>query len=645
MLEAVMSGASAASARAAETAPDLAYEHVADRFERIAARCPAAIAARQDGLPPLTYAELDRRSARLAARLVAAGAGPGRFVALAATRSIDAVIAIVGIVRSGSAYVPLDPGYPDAQLAVILEETQPLLVLADAAMRLRLCGMVGGAVVDALETCVAAAGPADDAARREPAARDAEDPIYVMYTSGSTGRPKGVVVPHRGVSRLVTGQDYCDLGPDEVILQLAPLAFDASTFELWGALLNGGALAIVADEHPSTDRVAAVLRAHGVTTAWFTAGLFHLLVDTQIEALAGLRQLLAGGDVLSPDHVRRFQAAAPECRLINGYGPTENTTFTCCATISRGDWASESVQIGRAIAGTQAYVVDAALKPVPSGEEGQLVAAGAGLARGYLGQSALTAEKFVAAPAPISARVYLTGDLARVLPGGEIEFRGRIDRQIKINGKRIEPGEIEAALRAGEGVRDAAAIVDTTRSGLKRIMAFIATGEVGPARMEAIRIGAQTAAQRLLPDFLVPARITAVEVLPITPNGKLDRDALLGLLAAADAAAAIGGDDLEGRIAAIWQSVLGLDRVGRDDVFFDLGGRSLQLMQVHAALQQATGRQIRITEMFARPTIRALAELLGGAPRSDGGRIDAEARERAMRQRAAAARRRRPGAG
>lgn len=645
MLEAVMSGASAASARAAETAPYLAYEHVADRFERIAARCPAAIAARQDGLPPLTYAELDRRSARLAARLVAAGAGPGRFVALAATRSIDAVIAIVGIVRSGSAYVPLDPGYPDAQLAVILEETQPLLVLADAAMRLRLCGMVGGAVVDALETCVAAAGPADDAARREPAARDAEDPIYVMYTSGSTGRPKGVVVPHRGVSRLVTGQDYCDLGPDEVILQLAPLAFDASTFELWGALLNGGALAIVADEHPSTDRVAAVLRAHGVTTAWFTAGLFHLLVDTQIEVLAGLRQLLAGGDVLSPDHVRRFQAAAPECRLINGYGPTENTTFTCCATISRGDWASESVPIGRAIAGTQAYVVDAALKPVPSGEEGQLVAAGAGLARGYLGQSALTAEKFVAAPAPISARVYLTGDLARVLPGGEIEFRGRIDRQIKINGKRIEPGEIEAALRAGEGVRDAAAIVDTTRSGLKRIMAFIATGEVGPARMEAIRIGAQTAAQRLLPDFLVPARITAVEVLPITPNGKLDRDALLGLLAAADAAAAIGGDDLEGRIAAIWQSVLGLDRVGRDDVFFDLGGRSLQLMQVHAALQQATGRQIRITEMFARPTIRALAELLGGAPRSDGGRIDAEARERAMRQRAAAARRRRPGAG
>lgn len=645
MLEAVMSGASAASARAAETAPDLAYEHVADRFERIAARCPAAIAARLDGLPPLTYAELDRRSARLAARLVAAGAGPGRFVALAATRSIDAVIAIVGIVRSGSAYVPLDPGYPDAQLAVILEETQPLLVLADAAMRLRLCGMVGGAVVDALETCVAAAGPADDAARREPAARDAEDPIYVMYTSGSTGRPKGVVVPHRGVSRLVTGQDYCDLGPDEVILQLAPLAFDASTFELWGALLNGGALAIVADEHPSTDRVAAVLRAHGVTTAWFTAGLFHLLVDTQIEALAGLRQLLAGGDVLSPDHVRRFQVAAPECRLINGYGPTENTTFTCCATISRGGWASESVPIGRAIAGTQAYVVDAALKPVPHGEEGQLVAAGAGLALGYLGQSALTAEKFVAAPAPISARVYLTGDLARVLPGGEIEFRGRIDRQIKINGKRIEPGEIEAALRAGEGVRDAAAIVDTTRSGLKRIMAFIATGEVGPARMEAIRIGAQTAAQRLLPDFLVPARITAVEVLPITPNGKLDRDALLGLLAAADAAAAIGGDDLEGRIAAIWQSVLGLDRVGRDDVFFDLGGRSLQLMQVHAALQQATGRQIRITEMFARPTIRALAELLGGAPRSDGVRIDAEARERAMRQRAAAARRRRPGAG
>lgn len=645
MLDAVISGANVAAAAATEVAPAPVYEHVADRFERIAARYGTAIAARQDGLPELTYAELERRSGQLAARLVAAGAGPGRFVAIAAPRSIDALIAIVGIVRSGSAYVPLDPAYPDAQLAVMLEDSRPQLILADPAMRSRLAGPANAIAVEPLGEWAdhGAGGAAIDRLGAHP--RSEADPIYVMYTSGSTGRPKGVVVPHRAVSRLVVGQDYCELSSREVILHLAPLAFDASTFELWGALLNGGTLAIVADEHPSTDQVAAVLRGHGVTTAWFTAGLFNLLVDTQIEALAGLRQLLAGGDVLSPDHVRWFQAAAPQCRLINGYGPTENTTFTCCATVSRGEWASETVPIGRPIAGTEAFIVDERLQPVADGAEGQLVAAGAGLALGYLDQPALTAEKFVVAPAPIAQRVYLTGDLARTLPSGEIEFRGRIDRQIKINGKRIEPGEIEAALRTGSGVRDAAVIVETTRSGLKRIMAFVATGEISPGAMETVRGDALATAQRLLPDFLVPSRIAAVEVLPITPNGKVDRSALLGLLAAADAAAEIAGDDIEARIAAIWQSVLGLDHVGRDDQFFDLGGRSLQLMQVHAALQQSTGKQIRITEMFARPTIRALAELFGspGTVMEQG--IDAAARERAERQRAAAARRRRPGAG
>jgi non-ribosomal peptide synthetase component F len=219
------------------------------------------------------------------------------------------------------------------------------------------------------------------------------------------------------------------------------------------------------------DTIADVLAGQQVTTAWLTAGLFHLMVDRRIEALAGLGQLLAGGDVLSPDHVGRFLAAVPGCRLINGYGPTENTTFTCCATIDRAAWVGGRVPIGRAIAGTQVFIVDEALRPVASGEQGQLAAAGAGLALGYLGQEALTAERFVEAPAPIGQRLYLTGDLVRALPDGQIDFLGRIDRQVKIDGKRVEPGEIEAALRLGDGVADACVIVEA-----KRILAFVAVG-------------------------------------------------------------------------------------------------------------------------------------------------------------------------
>ncbi|WP_206244415.1 non-ribosomal peptide synthetase [Novosphingobium terrae] len=602
------------------------HRHLADLFEDAARRHAGRIAAVEPGFAPMTYRELEHRSGALARRLAGAGIGRGAFVALCAGRSIQALVAILAIVRTGAAYVPLDPAYPDAQLAHMLADAAPAILLADAAMQPRLAGMGHGATLWLLdEAGHEANGPAPDRTLCQPG-----DAAYVMYTSGSTGKPKGVVVPHRGVARLVVGQDYCDLGAQEVILHLAPLAFDASTFEIWGALLHGGCLAIVPQGQASLDSIADVLKGQQVTTAWLTAGLFHLMVDRRIEALAGLTQLLAGGDVLSPDHVARFLAAVPNCRLINGYGPTENTTFTCCATIDRATWSGGRVPIGRAIAGTQVFIVDEALRPVVPGEQGQLAAAGDGLALGYLGQAALTAERFVEAPAPISQRLYLTGDLVRALPDGSLDFLGRIDRQVKIDGKRVEPGEIEAALRLGEEVADACVVIDG-----KRILAFIA---VGCGQGDAVVEAAAARLRQQLPAHMCPARIVPVAAFPLTPNGKVDRAALLRLIAE-NAEPVIGTDDLQGRILAIWQQVLGTAQIGLDQAFFDLGGTSLQWMRVHAELEHLLRVKIAITDLFARPTIRAMTAHLGGAPQAAPQSLSDAARERARRQRGAALRR------
>jgi amino acid adenylation domain-containing protein len=642
----------------AGTDPAMCENHVATIFETIARLHPDRRAIVQAGHEPVSFRELERISRQFALELVTAGLGPGCRVALCAGQSIEALIAIVAIVRAGAAYVPIDPSYPDAQLSRMLADAQPELILATRNTSGRLAaarsGMardqtpirVLGDVLDEVQSATGCPGLADR--QHEFNVRTAADPIYVMYTSGSTGGPKGVVVPHRAVVRLTVNQDYCNLSADEVILHLAPLAFDASTFEIWGALLNGGCVAVAAEANPSLDDIAHALREHAATTAWLTAGLFHLMVDAQIDALAGLHQLLAGGDVLSPDHVRRFRARFPDCRLINGYGPTENTTFSCCATLNGGHWASGSVPIGREIAGTQVFIVDDALQPVAAGSAGQLVVAGEGLAIGYLGQPEMTREKFVEAPAPIARRVYLTGDLARSLPDGAIEFLGRMDRQVKISGKRVEPGEIEEALRACGGVNDACVVIETSRARVKRIVAFVSTGAIGEMQMSAIASAAVSHARETLAEHLQPWRVMAVVSLPVTHNGKVDRDALLALLPSQDQAQTQGGSTrgyMERQVAELWRDVLGVDEIGLDDAFFDIGGKSLQLMQLHAALQNLSHTPIAITELFARTTVRAQAELLAHGPSTADAARASDFNARAARQRAALARRRLAAAG
>jgi amino acid adenylation domain-containing protein len=388
-------------------------------------------------------------------------------------------VALLGILKAGGAYVPVNPRYPRARMRTMLDDCGARVLVAQSAL------------ADALPEHGLGVVRIDgdwDAIERESAVDPRVDPgaegaAYVIYTSGSTGRPKGVVVPHRAVLRLVRETDYVRFAEDDTVLQLAPVAFDASTVELWGPLLNGARLAVFPPELPSMETLGSFLARHAVTTAWLTAGLFHQMVDSNLPGLGGLTQLLAGGDVLSVPHVRRVLESYPDLRLINGYGPTENTTFSTCHTVAPEDAERASIPIGRPIPNTTAYVLDAHLQPAPIDVPGQLYVAGDGLARGYLHAPGMTASRYV--PDPFSrmpgARMYRTGDRVRWRPDGVLEFMGRIDQQVKIRGHRIEPGEIESVLERHPSV--SAAVVDVREDvpGERRLVAYVI-----PARPEAL---------------------------------------------------------------------------------------------------------------------------------------------------------------
>lgn len=528
--------------------------------------------------------------------LRAHGVGPGRLVGLLLSRSVEAIVAMLGALKVGAAFVPLDPDYPPAALAAIVRDCDPAVIIAERN-GVPLPG--GNAGWDGPVLGLERLADWRSTGFGQPYEMSGADTLaYVMYTSGSTGEPKGVMVPHRGILRLVVGADYVALGSQEVILQLAPLGFDACIFEIFGALLNGGTLAIETASQPSIEEIAGDIAGFGVTTMWLTAGLFHLLVDRRPEALSGLRQLLVGGDVLSPAHVRRMLRLAPSCRLINGYGPTENTTFSCCYTIPP-DWDGPAgVPVGHAINGTEARILDADLQPMPEGDAGELCVAGDGVALGYLNRPALTQERFVTDPT--GTTLYRTGDLVRRRADGVIEFLGRIDRQVKINGKRIELAGIEAELCEIASVRDAVALVEDA-NGVKRILAFVVADD-GAVHSEAL--GAALAGR--LPSWMLPSRITIVQALPLTRNGKVDRASLLASSRDASPVQAPRGA-MERDLARIWGKVLHLDAVDRERNFFDLGGTSLQFLDVQEAIRRELGHNLPVVELFAHATVSTLA--------------------------------------
>ena len=596
---------------------------VTARFAVIAEIHAGAIAVRTDN-GAMTYRDLDTQSNRLARWLVARGVARGDLVGLHAHRSAEAIVAILAILKTGAGYAPFDPAYPCDQIQFMARDCAPKLILAavDAAESDALAGL--GNVVSLHQARVAAAGESEAPLDAHP---QAEDVAYVMYTSGSTGRPKGVLVPHRAIVRLISDQTYITFGPHEVMLHAAPLAFDASTFEIWGALLHGGALSVIGEARPSLKRITDVIARDGVTIAWFTAGLFHLLVDQCLDGLKPLRQLIAGGDVLSPVHIETALAGLPNCTLVNGYGPTENTTFTCCFRVPRAGWGGGPTPIGPAIAHTHVVLLDDKLHPVADGEAGQLCAGGAGVALGYLNRAEQTAEKFIADPTTPGGRLYLTGDLARMRADGAYEFLGRADGQVKIDGKRVELGEIEETLRRDPAVRDAVVLLREDTPGAKRLVAYAIADATESARDAAL-----ARLRALLPAHMVPAELILLSAFPLTPNGKIDRAKLPTPSRVAAQGVTSAVSDVERALAEILAHVLKAPAVDPTANFFDLGATSLKLMEAHAQMQKQFP-DLQIVALFEHPSVRDLAASLSG--RADAPLAHAALQSRAQKQAAA----------
>jgi amino acid adenylation domain-containing protein len=572
-------------------------------FEDQAAATPDAVAVVFEGAT-LTYRELDRRANRLAHYLRSLGVRPERPVGLWMERSPEVVVAILGILKAGGAYAPFDLMAPPERIAFMLRDARIDVLLTQQRMLARLPAEgVRSICLDADQRDIAAQPDT-----RLPDEATGDSLAYIMYTSGSTGEPKGVAVTHRGVVRLVRGTGYAHFGPDEVILQLAPLSFDASTFEIWGALLNGGRLAVSPPGMLSVDELGALLARHGVTTLWLTAGFFHQVVDQRVEVLRPLRQLLAGGDVLSVPHVRQVLAALPGVRLVNGYGPTEGTTFTCCHRIAGEAGLERSVPIGRPIANTRVYVLDRDRQPVPIGVPGELWIAGDGLARGYVERPDLTAERFVTQRLSdrIEERLYRSGDVVRWLADGTLEFLGRQDTQVKLRGFRVELGEVESTLARHPRVRDVAVVVRPGAGGDKRLVAYLVPDGALAARDLRDLLRAK------LPEYMVPSAFVLLEQLPLTPNGKVDRTRLPAPEESRERVETVvlPCNDEERQLVAIWEEVLAVSGIGTRDNFFDLGGHSLLALRMFVRLEQSLRIRLPIATLFEAPTIEELAAVI-----------------------------------
>ncbi|WP_221361227.1 non-ribosomal peptide synthetase [Streptomyces beigongshangae] len=594
---------------------------VCDLVAEQARRSPGTTAL-SAGAESLTYGGLLGRADAVAARLTARGVGPGAVVGVCLERGITLVVALLGILRAGAAYLPLDPEYPAERLAFMLTDSAVALVLTEDRLR---DALPAGAADLALMDDVPAPPPVGDADRtdpqvpqsrssRDPQARSTRGPqppqapraagprdlAYVMYTSGSTGGPKGVLVEHRSVVRLCRAREVRP-GPRDVLALTSSVSFDAATYEIWGALVNGARLAIAPPGVPSVHGLGRFLAAEGVTSLWLTAGLFEEVVDTDPDVLGGLRRLIAGGDVLSPAHCDRVLRAVPGLELVNGYGPTEGTTFTTCHRFDPRAPVT-SAPIGRPIGGTRCHVVDGDLRPVPVGVPGELLVGGEGLARGYLGRPGLTAGRFVADPFPGRGgdRLYRTGDLVRWRTTGELEFLGRLDDQVKIRGFRVEIGEVEAALTRHPDVGEAT-VVARTDVGHRRLVAYVTARHTTAPAPAALR----THLEGVLPGYLVPTGYVVLDRMPLTAHGKVDRRALPPPRAP-ERGHVPPRTPAERTLSRVWAEVLGVGRVGVEDNFFDLGGDSILSIQV-VARARAAGLRLTSKDIFLRQTVARLA--------------------------------------
>ncbi|NXY99360.1 non-ribosomal peptide synthetase, partial [Streptomyces sp. BR123] len=581
-------------------------------FRAQAARTPEAPAVLGADGSVLTYAALEQLAFRHAAALRARGVAPGDFVGVCLPRGPELVAALLGVWFAGGAYVPLDPAYPQARLALVLEDSGAAVVLAAATTAGRL--PAGTAVVDVAEATDAV--PAGEGGAGL-AAADPARPAYLLHTSGSTGRPKGVLVPHAGIANRVRWLAHRHkLGPADRFLLKTTIGFDAAGLELFAPLISGGAVAL-APQDAERDP-AALLRAvaeHGVTVLQGVPSVYRRLVEQSgWEAATRLRLVFSAGEPLHAELCRALAERAPRAEIWNTYGPTEASVDI---TEHRWDPAQETgaVPIGRPIAHMRALVLDPAGRPVPVGVPGELHAGGVGLALGYHGRPGQTAERFV--PDPYGApgeRLYRTGDRVRWLADGTLEYLGRLDQQVKVNGVRIETGEVEAALAGHPWVRAAVAAAVPDGSGGHRLVAWV------QSRGERLRPDElRTFLRRSLPDPLVPAVYVPVAEFPLTANGKIDRSALpepVAAAAAAEDAHVPVRTAAERVVAESWAQILGIpaERIGATHDFFQLGGASLMLSRLAEALSAAAGTRVALRSLFTATTVEAQAALLADAP-------------------------------
>jgi amino acid adenylation domain-containing protein len=577
---------------------------VPEVFEGQVERAPEAVALLYEGRQ-LTYRELNRRANRVAHRLRALGVGPDTLVAVCMERSLDMVIACLGILKAGGAYVPLDPAYPTERLAFMLADSGVAALLTRRVHLERLPERLVSTI------CVDADADALERESQENPAWTAGpgNIAYVMYTSGSTGLPKGVAIPHRSILRLLFGVSYARLGPNETVLHASSPSFDSTTFELWGPLLHGGRCVLLSGRVPTPNALRDVIEQHGVTTIWLTGSLFNSIADAAPEALRGVQQLLVGGEALSVPHVRRVAEALPSTQIINGYGPTEATTFACCYHLPGPPEAdATSIPIGRPISNTRVYVLDRHRHPVPIGVPGELWIAGDGLARGYVGRPELTAERFVVQrlSPTLEERLYRTGDLVRWLGDGTLEFLGRLDDQVKVRGFRVELGEIEVTLARHPQVRESVVVARRAPDGEKGLVAYV-VGD-GPVESRDLR----EFLRGKLPEYMVPTAFVVVDRLPLSANGKVDRRALPEPEGRAELvhAPVEPRDELERQLVRIWQDILSVSPVGTRDSFFDLGGHSLLAVRMFARLEKKLGATLPLATLFEAPTIEGLAALI-----------------------------------
>lgn len=585
-------------------------------FEEQAQATPDATAIILADDTKLTYQQLNIRANQFAHYLMKHGVGRERIVAVCLEQSAQLIIALLAILKAGGAYVPLDVNYPQERLHFMLQDTHALLLLTQPSYATLFAEYHDRIVSIDLDPLQFSHENSDN-----PVSKIAPHNLaYLIYTSGSTGKPKGVMIEHRGVVRLVKNTNYIEFNPQDHIAQASNISFDAATFEIWGALLNGAALAVISKDNVLIPEIFInFLQKQRITTLWLTARLFDQIILANPHAFAGVKNILIGGEALNPSIVGlalKNPEFAPQ-RLLNGYGPTENTTFTTTHLIDYADTEHSSIPIGKPIANTKVFILDKYLQPQPIGIPGELYVGGDGLARGYLNRPELTAQIFIQNPFnnDVNDRLYKTGDLCRYLPDSNIEFIERVDHQVKLRGFRIELDEIEAVISQQEFVSNAVVIAQENESGEKYLAAYFVSKQKPADEQQASENSEQL--QQLvkskLPDYMVPSFFIELEQIPLTPNGKVDRKALpkpTSQQYQRNAGYVAPRTSNEEILASIWADVLSLKKVGVFANFFDLGGHSLRASQIIVRIRKAFNVSVPLRILFERPTIAGLLDYI-----------------------------------